>query len=69
MLKVTKHTVRCDPVKGFNHPVRSGLVGGLKSIPLECHLDQRVYKRIVGSTLIKGFWTNTMLECNRRFDL
>ena len=28
-LKVTKHIVRCDPVRGFNHPVRSGLVRGL----------------------------------------
>ena len=29
MLKVTKHTVRCDLVRGFNHPIRSGLVRGL----------------------------------------
>ena len=24
-----KHTVRCGPVRGFNHPIRSGLVRGL----------------------------------------
>ena len=30
MLKVTKHTIRCDLVKGFNHLVRSGLVRGLQ---------------------------------------
>ena len=30
MLKVTKHAIRCDSVKGFNHIVRSGLVRGLQ---------------------------------------
>ena len=30
MLKVTKHAVRCDPIKGYNHPIRSGLVRGLQ---------------------------------------
>ena len=29
LLKVTKHTIRCDPIKGFDHPIRSGLVRGL----------------------------------------
>ena len=24
MLEVTKHTIRCDLVRGFDHPVRSG---------------------------------------------
>ena len=37
MLKVTKHTVRCDLVKGFNHPIRSGLVRGLETIQWNCH--------------------------------
>ena len=38
MLKVTKHTVRCEPVRGFNQPIRSGLVRGLKTIQWNCHL-------------------------------
>ena len=42
MLKVTKHIVKCDLVKGFNQPIMSGLVRGLLMIPLDV-------------TLIKGF--------------
>ena len=30
-----KYTIKCDPVKGFDHPVRSGLVRGLQTIPIE----------------------------------
>ena len=29
LLKVKKHNIRYDLVKGFNHPIRSGLVRGL----------------------------------------
>ena len=32
MLKVTKHIVRCDCVRGFNHLVRSGLVRDLQTL-------------------------------------
>ena len=30
MLKVKKHTITCDPIKGFNQPIKSGLVRGLQ---------------------------------------
>ena len=30
MLKVIQHTIRCDPIRGFNHLVRSGVVRDLK---------------------------------------
>ena len=38
LLKVTKQTIRCDLVRGFNHPVRSGLAKGLGIIQWNCHL-------------------------------
>ena len=30
MLKLTKNTIRCDLIRGFNHLVRIGLVRGLQ---------------------------------------
>ena len=51
MLKVKKHTIRCDLVRGFDHPIRSGLVRGLES-RFECLsyiVDSICYEVIVGN--------------------
>ncbi len=61
MLKVTIHTIKCDLVKGFNHPIRSGLIRGLWSFHLECHLVKgfmqadKSSKCMLGQPLLKGF--------------
>ena len=42
LLKATKHTIRCDPVKGFPITLLEvSLVKGLYNIHLECHPVKR----------------------------
>ena len=41
MLKVTKFTIGCDPIREFNKLVRSGLVRGLQHTLKKFHLVKR----------------------------
>ena len=61
MLKVTKHTVRCDLVRGFNHLARSGLARGLLNNSTELSPCQRIYKIAVKLTLLRDFEITTTM--------